>query len=80
MGRTKKLWIEIRAHGHRAYPMQVLREYGQTVTQIARRFSVTLSCEVKTLKRIDNQGNYASKHRPGRPRVTFIRDDRSIAR
>lgn len=74
MGKTKELSREKRAQ------IQILRQEGHTTTAIATRMQCSQGCVVKTLKRINDTGNYLSKSRSGRRKVTSRRTDILIRR
>lgn len=58
----------------------LLSQEGYTTRDISRRMTVSQSCVVKTIQRFKEQGNYASKTRSGRPKVTTPRTDTRIGR
>ena len=74
MARAKELTSEKRAQ------IQILRQHGMKVKDIATSVGVTHSCVVKTLQRISETDGYLSRRRSGRPRCTSTRDDRLIRR
>lgn len=58
----------------------ILSEEGYTTRVISERMNVSQSCVVKTIQRYKAQGNYDSKTRSGRPKVTTPRSDTRIGR
>ena len=74
MGRTNELTTEKRAQ------IAILSEQGLTLTSIAARFNVTHSCIIKTLKRYHETGDFKSKARTGRSKVTTQRADNRMHR
>lgn len=74
MVRNKELSTEKRAQ------VQALSGAGQSHRQIARTLKISVSCVSRTLQRIAATGNYKSKARSGRPKVTSDHTNRAIHR
>ena len=74
MGRVKEISPTVRAQIH------VLSQQGYTQRVIAARLNISLSSVCKTLARVAEKGDYSSRQRSGRPRITTPQGDRMIRR
>ena len=74
MGRASEFSSEKRAQ------ILILRKEGYSLREIAAKMGCTAMGVQKTLKRIDQRGDFASQMRSGRPPVTSPRTDNVIHR